>query len=83
MTPEKAEREADETAIALATEMWRRQTGCTNAFDIARPADVLTLRIALEAVRQGMTNTVFPRRFQAGFSEIEVLRAGGDVNARQ
>ena len=61
LTPEKAERETDETAIALATEMWRRQTGCTNAFDIARPADVLTLRIALEAVRQGVTNTVFPR----------------------
>ena len=61
MTPEKAEREADETAIALATEMWRRQTGCTNAFDIARPVDVLTLRIALEAVRQGVTNAVFPR----------------------
>ena len=61
MTPEKAEREADETAVALATEMWRRQTGCTNAFDIARPADVLTLRIALEAVRQGVTNAVFPR----------------------
>ena len=61
MTPEKAEREADEAAIALATEMWRQQTGCTNAFDITRPADVLTLRIALEAVRQGVTNTVFPQ----------------------
>ena len=61
MTPEKAERDADEAAVALATEMWRRQTGCTNAFDITRPADVLTLRIALEAVRQGVTNTVFPQ----------------------
>ena len=61
LTPEKAERDADEAAVALATGMWRRQTGCTNAFDITRPADVLTLRIALEAVRQGVTNTVFPR----------------------
>ncbi len=61
MTPEKATREADEMAIAAATEVWRTQTGLTNSFDIARPADVLTLRIALEAVRQGVTNTVFPR----------------------
>lgn len=61
MTPEKAVREADETAIAAATEVWRSQTGLTNSFDITRPADVLTLRIALEAVRQGVTNTVFPR----------------------
>ena len=51
MTPDKAVREADETATAAATEVWRAQTGLTNAFDIARPADVLTLRIALEALR--------------------------------
>ena len=61
LTPEKAERDADETAVALATAYWQEQTGVTNAFDIARPADVLTLRIALEAVRQGVTNTIFPR----------------------
>ena len=61
MTPEKAVREADETAIAAATGVWRSQTGLTNSFDITRPADVLTLRIALEAVRQGVTNAVFPR----------------------
>ena len=61
MTPDKAVREADETATAAATEVWRAQTGLTNAFDIARPADVLTLRIALEALRQGTTNAVFPR----------------------
>ena len=61
MTPEKAVREADEMATAAATEIWRAQTGLTNAFDIARPGDVLTLRIALEALRQGTTNAVFPR----------------------
>ncbi|MGN0845970.1 MAG: TolC family protein [Kiritimatiellia bacterium] len=61
MTPEKAQREADEMAIAAATAIWRSQTGLTNAFDIARPADVLALRIALEALRQGVTNAVFPR----------------------
>ena len=61
LTPEKAELEADETAIALATAYWREQTGSTNEFNVARPLDVLTLRIALEAVRQGVTNTVFPR----------------------
>lgn len=61
MTPDKAVREADETAITLATDAWREQTGLTNSFDIARPADVLTLRIALAALNQGVTNAVFPR----------------------
>ena len=61
LTPEKAEKEADETAIELATAYWHEQTGTTNEFNVARPLDVLTLRIALEAVRQGVTNTVFPR----------------------
>ena len=61
MTPEKAVRDADETAIALATVAWQKQTGLTNSFDIARPADVLTMRIALAALHQGVTNTVFPR----------------------
>ena len=61
LTPEKAEKDADETAIELATAYWRGQTGTTNEFNVARPLDVLTLRIALEAVRQGVTNTVFPR----------------------
>lgn len=61
MTPEKAVRDTDETAISLATAYWREQTGTTNSFNISRPADVLTLRIALEAVRQGVTNAVFPK----------------------
>lgn len=61
LTPERAEREADETATALATACWRAQTGATNSFDVSRPLDVLTLRLALEAVRQGVTNAVFPR----------------------
>ena len=60
MTPEKAERDADEAAIGLATAYWREQTGLTNSFDVARPRDVFTLRIALEAVRRGETNAVFP-----------------------
>ncbi len=61
MTPEKAQRDADKAAVDLATEFWHAQTGLTNEFNISRPADVLTLRIALEAVRQGVTNAVFPR----------------------
>ena len=61
MTPSRAQREASETAVARATAYWQSQTGSTNTFDITRPADVLTLRIALEAVRQGVTNTFFPR----------------------
>lgn len=61
LTPEKAEREADETARSLATRYWQKQTGATNTFEIARPADALTLKIVLEAVRQGVTNAVFPK----------------------
>ena len=60
LTPEKAERDAEETAQELATAYWRQQTGVTNDFVITRPADALTLKIALEALRQGITNTVFP-----------------------
>ncbi len=74
MTPEKAQRDADETAVKLATEFWHNQTGLTNEFNIARPADVLTLRIALEAVRQGVTNTVFPRI--AGVSDLHPATNG-------
>ena len=61
LTPEKAERDAEETARELATAYWQAQTGLTNDFVITRPADALTLKIALEAVRQGLTNAVFPR----------------------
>ena len=61
LTPEKAERDAEEAARELATAYWKAQTGLTNDFVIARPADALTLKIALEAVRQGMTNAVFPK----------------------
>ena len=61
LSPEKAERDADETAIALASSFWRERMGGTNDFDIARPADALALKVALEAVRRGDTNAVFPR----------------------
>ena len=61
LTPERAERDAEETARELATACWKAQTGVTNDFVITRPADALTLKIALEAVRQGVTNAVFPR----------------------
>jgi len=61
LTPEKAERDADRTAVEIATSFYQAQTGTTNTFDIARPADALSLRIALEAVRLGSTNVVFPR----------------------
>lgn len=74
MTPEKAVREADETAIALATAAWKEQTGLTNSFNIARPADVLTLRIALAALKQGVTNAVFPRI--AGVSPLAATTNG-------
>ena len=61
LSPEKAERDADETAVALASSFWRERMGGTNDFDIARPADALALKVALEAVRRGDTNAVFPR----------------------
>ena len=60
MTPNKAVRESDKAGIKLATEYWQTQTGRTNTFDISRPSDALTLRIALIASAQGETNVVFP-----------------------
>jgi outer membrane protein TolC len=66
MTPEKAYRESNEAGVRLATEVWQRQTGSTNAFDFHRPADALTLRIALLAVARGEQGTVFPELPHAG-----------------
>ena len=60
MTPEKAYRESNETGVRLATEYWQRQTGSTNAFDVHRPADALTMRVALLAVVRGEQGVVFP-----------------------
>ena len=69
LTPETAERDAEETARELATAYGQAQTGLTNDFVITRPADALTFKIALEAVRQGITNAVFPKI--AGVSPLE------------
>lgn len=60
MTPERAVKEGDETGIRLATEFWQRQTGSTNTFDMHRPSDALTLRIALLASARGEQHVVFP-----------------------
>ncbi len=61
MTPEKAVRQTDETALQLATACWQDQTGATNLFDMTRAADTLTLRIALLAVSRGEQHVVFPK----------------------
>jgi len=61
MTPEKAYRESNETGVRLATEFWQRQSGSTREFDVHRPADALTLRIALLAVVRGEQGVVFPK----------------------
>lgn len=61
MTPEKAYRESNETGVRLATEAWQQQTGSTNEFDFNRPADALTLRIALLAVARGEQGVIFPK----------------------
>ena len=60
MTPDKAVQECDETGIRLATDFWQQQTGCTNSFNTHRPADALTLRIALLAAARGEQNVIFP-----------------------
>jgi len=60
MTPDKAVRETDETGTRLATAFWQRQTGSTNTFDVHRPADALTLRIALLAASRGEQQVIFP-----------------------
>lgn len=66
MTPDKAVKETDETGTRLATELWQRQTGTTNTFDVHRPADALTLRIALLASARGEQHVIFPHIPQAG-----------------
>jgi len=61
MTPEKAYREGNETGVRLATAFWQQQSGSTREFDVHRPADALTLRIALLAVVRGEQGVVFPK----------------------
>jgi len=61
MTPDKAVKESDETGTRLATDYWRLQTGSTNTFNVHRPADALTLRIALLAAARGEQNVIFPK----------------------
>ncbi|MCL2104217.1 MAG: TolC family protein [Kiritimatiellaeota bacterium] len=60
MTPERADREAGEAGTRLATAYWQAQTGCTNTFDVSRPSEALTLRLALMAVARGDEGVVFP-----------------------
>ena len=60
MTPERADRQASEAGTRLATAYWQAQTGRTNTFDVARPADALTLRLTLIAIARGDENVVFP-----------------------
>jgi outer membrane protein TolC len=80
MTPERAEREAEAAAQALATLYWQSQTGSTNALDLARPADALTLRVALLASARGEQGVVFPRIPGADFT---VSTNGGVVLSLQ
>jgi outer membrane protein TolC len=61
MTPERAVRETDETGTRLATAFWQEQTGTTNTFDVTRPADALTLRVAMLAAARGDRRVVFPK----------------------
>ncbi len=60
MTPTRADRETEEVAHRLATAYWQVQTGRTNTLDMTRPADALTLRIALQAIARGDESVVFP-----------------------
>ena len=60
MTPEKADRQASDAGTRLATAYWQTQTGRTNAFDVTRPSDALTLRLALMAMAQGEENIALP-----------------------
>jgi len=60
MTPSRADRETEEVAHQLATAYWQVQTGQTNEFDLTRPSDALTLRVALQAISRGEESVVFP-----------------------
>ena len=78
MTPEKAYREGNETGVRLATAFWQQQSGSTREFDVHRPADALTLRIALLAVVRGEQGVVFPKIPQAG-RHADALAVGRHV----
>ncbi len=60
MTPSRADRETEEVSQRLATAYWQVQTGRTNSLDLSRPSEVLTLRIALQAMARGDESVVFP-----------------------
>ena len=60
MTASRANRETEEVAHRLATAYWQVQTGRTNDLDLSRPADALTLRVALQAIAQGNESVIFP-----------------------
>ena len=60
MTPSRADRETEEVAHRLATAYWQVQTGRTNDLNLARPSEVLTLRIALQAIARGDESVIFP-----------------------
>lgn len=61
MTPARAVRESNAAAEELATRFWQEQTGTTNRFDVSRPADALTMRVALLAALKDDEAVVFPR----------------------
>jgi len=70
MTPEKAVRDSEAAGTRLATEFWQRQTGSTNVFDVHRPADALTLRIALLASARGEQGVIFPELQGTGLGAV-------------
>ena len=75
MTPDRADVEAEETGVELATQFWQAQTGSTNGFDVSRPVDALTLRVALLAAARGEQGVVFPEVPDVDF----VLSTNGNI----
>jgi len=67
MSPERADQESEAAGIELATRYWQEQTGSTNRFDINRPVDALTLRVALQAAARGDQGVVFPEISNVAF----------------
>lgn len=61
MTPERADRQSEEAGLEMATRYWQAQTGSTNRFDLSRPFDALTLRVALLAAARNEQGVVFPQ----------------------
>lgn len=78
MTPERAMRETDEAGTRIATAAMAAVAGSTNAFDIARPAERLRLRLLAKSDLDDAARAALADRDEAE-STNEVTAAGASA----